>query len=73
MLTAGCTLSACWRRRAVGGDLLVWNGDDDNGVRLGLEAFAFAALIVSFNAALPLAIDAVPSALALSAFAGEAS
>jgi hypothetical protein len=71
MLTAGAALSVLWRRNAVGGDLLGWNGDDElTGVRLGLDAFAFAALIVSFKAAL---LEAVASARALIDFAGELS
>jgi hypothetical protein len=71
MLTLGPAFSALWRRSAVGGDLLVWNGEEEfKGVRLGLEAFALAALIVSLSAAL---LEAVASALALIDLAGELS
>jgi hypothetical protein len=71
MLTAGCARSTLCRRNAVGGDLLVWNGEEEvNDERLGFEALAFAALMVSFNAAL---LEAVASALALIDFAGEVS
>jgi hypothetical protein len=73
MLTVGCGRSILWRRSAVGGDLFVWNGDEDKGVRLDLDAFAFAALMVSLRDALLLAMEAVPSALALIDFAGDSS
>ena len=72
ILAGAC--SVLWRRRAVGGDLSVWNGEEDeSGTRFAFSAFAFAVLIVVLRDALLLAIDAVPSALALIDFAGGSS
>lgn len=74
MVTLDGACSVLWRRRAVGGDLSVRNGeDDDSGTRFILDIFALSVLMVVRNDALLLAMDAVPSALALSTLAGGSS
>lgn len=67
------TLPVFWRRSAVGGDLSVWNGEEESGARFALASFARSVLMVVLRDALLLAAEAVPSALALSAFAGTSS